>query len=219
MDGASQTLAELDAAFARSRRDAAERRRARPGKKPPVGRVRFLGAVAVGAVGATLFVAAASDTQTASSAGKSVRVALGSSLAVVPAGCPVPKRFRPAFAGASLDTGLPLSLLVALAQVESSMDPNAVSPAGAVGLLQVMPATARELGLDPGRPTTNVLAGARYLDGLLVHFDGDLSLSLAAYNAGPAAVAEAGGAPSRSVHGYAVAVQSRAVRLAACDSI
>src|SRR6185369_5793833 len=86
------------------------------------------------------------------------------------ASCPVPRPFRAAFATASAQTGVPLSLLVATAYEESRMNPNAHSGAGATGLLQLMPATARELRLDGNDPATNVLAGARYLRQMIDRF-------------------------------------------------
>jgi soluble lytic murein transglycosylase-like protein len=109
--------------------------------------------------------------------------------------CPIPARFRPAFVSAARDAGLPLAMLVAVARVESGLRPNAVSSAGARGLLQLLPSTAASLALDPHRPATNVLAGARYLRLMLDRFR-STELALAAYNAGPTAVARAGGAPS-----------------------
>ena len=75
------------------------------------------------------------------------------------------------------------------AQVESGLRSDAVSPKGAVGVMQLMPATARELGVvDPMRAEQNVDGGVRYLKGLLRRYDGKLELALAAYNAGPGAV-------------------------------
>jgi soluble lytic murein transglycosylase-like protein len=109
--------------------------------------------------------------------------------------CPVPAVYRRAFERASDDTGLPLAMLLAVAQVESRFEPTAVSEAGAKGLLQVMPTTARALELSADRPESNVLAGARYLRGLLDRFR-STDLALAAYNAGPTAVARVGGAPT-----------------------
>ena len=109
--------------------------------------------------------------------------------------CPLPSRYRSAFELAARDTTLPLPLLVAVARVESRVDQNARSSRGARGVLQVLPSTAHALGLDASSARTNVLAGARYLRQLLVRF-GSADLALAAYNAGPAAVARAGGAPS-----------------------
>jgi len=91
--------------------------------------------------------------------------------------------------------GLDASVLSALIQVESGGRTDAISPAGALGLAQLMPATARRLGVtDPFDPRANVEAGARYLSEQLARF-GDLPSALAAYNAGPAAVARYGGVP------------------------
>ena len=92
-------------------------------------------------------------------------------------------------------------MLVAVAQVESQMTPTARSHADARGLLQVLPSTAAALRLDVDRPATNVLAGARYLKQLLDEFH-STDLALAAYNAGPTAVAEAGGAPTQETLRY-----------------
>ena len=90
---------------------------------------------------------------------------------------------------AAADTGLPEGLLHAVIKAESNYNADAVSHKGAVGLMQLMPDTARRFGvLDARDPAANVLGGARYLKNLLALFDTDLSLALAAYNAGPAAV-------------------------------
>ena len=96
-------------------------------------------------------------------------------------------QFRTAFEVASDRSGVPLSLLAAVAQTESNFEPNAVSHAGARGLLQVLPSTAQELEIDLNSPGANVLAGARYLRRMLDRFK-SLDLALAAYNAGPTAV-------------------------------
>jgi soluble lytic murein transglycosylase-like protein len=98
--------------------------------------------------------------------------------------CPIPTRFRPAFERAASDTGFQLSMLVAVAQVESRFVPNAVSTKDARGLLQVMPATGASLKLNVNDPAANVLAGARYLRLLLDRYN-RTDLALAAYNAGP----------------------------------
>jgi len=110
---------------------------------------------------------------------------------------------------------VPLSLLVATALVESRMDPSAKSHAGARGLLQLMPATARELRLDGDDPATNVLAGARYLRQMLDRF-GSVDLALAAYNAGPTAVERAGAAPTVGTLRYVQDVEARAGQLLGC---
>jgi cell wall-associated NlpC family hydrolase len=83
---------------------------------------------------------------------------------------------------------LPAGLLSAVAQVESGGNASAVSPAGAQGLMQLMPATAASLGVDPSNPIQSVDGAARMLSGLLTKYKGSVPLALAAYNAGPAAV-------------------------------
>jgi soluble lytic murein transglycosylase-like protein len=79
-------------------------------------------------------------------------------------------------------------LLEALVWQESRWHADAVSPKGARGLTQLMPGTARSMGVDPRDPAANLDGGAHYLRLMLDHFDGDLELALAAYNAGPARV-------------------------------
>jgi soluble lytic murein transglycosylase-like protein len=84
--------------------------------------------------------------------------------------------------------GLPRSLVRSVMHAESASQQNAVSPKGAIGLMQLMPATARELGVDPKDAAQNVDGGTRYLRDLLMLYDGRLWHALAAYNAGPGAV-------------------------------
>jgi soluble lytic murein transglycosylase-like protein len=115
--------------------------------------------------------------------------------------CPVPDRYREAFRAAARDSTLPVALLVSMARVESNLQHSARSNAGAIGLLQLMPTTAAELELNPGVPHENVLAGARYLREMLDLFERP-DLALAAYNAGPTAVEEAGGAPGPETLAY-----------------
>lgn len=92
--------------------------------------------------------------------------------------------------------GLDPNLVAAVIWAESSGDPNAVSKKGARGLMQLMPATARELGVgDAFDPGQNVDGGSSYLRRMLDAHDGDLNLALAAYNAGPDAVRKYGGVP------------------------
>jgi soluble lytic murein transglycosylase len=91
--------------------------------------------------------------------------------------------------------GLPPELVKAVIAAESDFDPEAVSRAGAQGLMQLMPRTAESLGVaDPLRPEENVRGGARYLREMIERY-GDLRRALAAYNAGPAAVDRYGGVP------------------------
>jgi soluble lytic murein transglycosylase-like protein len=129
--------------------------------------------------------------------------------------CPLPTELERAFEASALDTGLPLALLVALGQIESSLDPTAVSSAGAHGVLQVLPSTAAELGLDAADPTSNVYAGARYLRAQLDRFR-SLDLALAAYHAGPTAVARAGGIPDGGTRAYVTRVTVRWLALGDC---
>jgi soluble lytic murein transglycosylase-like protein len=130
--------------------------------------------------------------------------------------CPIPRQFRPAFVRAARDTGFQLSMLVAVAEVESHFKPTARSSADARGLLQVLPSTAASLQLDANDPASNVLAGARYLKLLLERFHSTDS-ALAAYNAGPTAVDRAGGvAPSNETLTYVTNVQTRWRALAGC---
>ncbi|HEX8306262.1 MAG TPA: transglycosylase SLT domain-containing protein [Jatrophihabitans sp.] len=89
---------------------------------------------------------------------------------------------------------LPRGLLAAVAQTESGGNPMAVSPAGAQGLMQLMPATAQGLGVNPWEPAQAVQGAARLLSKYL-HSYGSVSLALAAYNAGPGAVERYGGVP------------------------
>jgi soluble lytic murein transglycosylase-like protein len=85
---------------------------------------------------------------------------------------------------------LDAALIRAVMQVESSFNPLVVSPAGASGLMQLMPSVSRQMGVrDPFNPRENVMAGARYLRELLDRHNGSIELTLASYNAGPTAVA------------------------------
>ncbi|HEU4957154.1 MAG TPA: lytic transglycosylase domain-containing protein [Sphingomicrobium sp.] len=87
-------------------------------------------------------------------------------------------------------------LLEAVVWQESRWNPSARSRAGAIGLAQLMPGTARDLGVDPRDPVQNLSGGARYLRQQLNRFDGNVEKALAAYNAGPGRVMTAGGIPS-----------------------
>lgn len=100
------------------------------------------------------------------------------------------------FAAAASRFGIRMELLKAVARAESGFNPDAVSKAGAQGIMQLMPGTARALGVrNPFDPVENIFAGAAYLRSLLDRFGGNEVLALAAYNAGPGAVERAGGVP------------------------
>ncbi len=90
---------------------------------------------------------------------------------------------------------LPAGFVKTVAKVESGLDPEAVSSKGAVGLMQLMPGTASDLGVDSRVPAENAMGGAKYLRALLLRYHGDARLALAAYNAGPAAVDRYHGVP------------------------
>jgi soluble lytic murein transglycosylase-like protein len=93
---------------------------------------------------------------------------------------------------------LPESFVRSVMRAESGFEPEAVSPKGAVGLMQLMPETARQLGVDPANPRENATGGAQYLRDLLAKYENDpnqVLLALAAYNAGPGAVERYHGVP------------------------
>lgn len=101
-----------------------------------------------------------------------------------------------AFEKASEAYGVPVNLLKAVAKAESGFDPDVVSSAGAQGVMQLMPGTARSLGVsDPFDAEQNIMGGAKYLSQLLREFNGDTTLAVAAYNAGPGSVKKYGGVP------------------------
>jgi hypothetical protein len=96
----------------------------------------------------------------------------------------------------ALEQGIAIKLLQAVAQTESGFAPCALSPKGAMGIMQIMPETARDLGLaNPWDSQQNLTAGAKYLRQLLARYNGDLRLALGAYNAGPGQVDRAGDVP------------------------
>jgi soluble lytic murein transglycosylase-like protein len=101
-------------------------------------------------------------------------------------------------------------LVLAVAWQESRFRSDAISPKGAIGVMQLMPATAAQLGVNPYDPRENIEGGVAYLRGLLTQFNGDIKLSLAAYNAGPAAVQRHGGIPPfRETQSYVKSIAER----------
>ena len=103
------------------------------------------------------------------------------------------------------------ALIRSVIQIESAFNFLAVSPVGALGLMQLMPEVANEMGVqDPFNPRENIMGGARLLRSLLNHFNGNVNLTLAGYNAGPRAVARFGGRipPFRETRNYVKRVKS-----------
>jgi cell wall-associated NlpC family hydrolase len=113
----------------------------------------------------------------------------------IPSNLNVPAALVPLFESASAQSGVPASLLAAVAKQESGYDPSAVSSAGAQGIMQLMPSTASGLGVNAYDPAQAISGAAHLLGGYLKNYNGSVPLALAAYNAGPGAVAQYGGVP------------------------
>jgi soluble lytic murein transglycosylase-like protein len=130
-----------------------------------------------------------------------------------------PRALAAAVQAAAARYGLAPELLDAVARQESGYRPTAASPAGAVGLMQLMPATAHALGVDPTDPVQSLNGAAAYLRSLLDRFDGRVDLALAAYNAGPGAVERhAGTPPYRETQAYVSANLDRLARVSLAAS-
>jgi soluble lytic murein transglycosylase-like protein len=128
-----------------------------------------------------------------------------------------PPAFRAAIDAAAERYDLSPDFLDAVARSESGYDPDIVSPVGAIGVMQLMPATARQLGVDPRDPAQNIMGGAAYLRAQLDRFDGAVDLALAAYNAGSGRVVQYGGVPPfRETRAY---VAANLERLATSSSL
>lgn len=121
-----------------------------------------------------------------------------------------PQNLTSALARAASASGLSYDILEAVAWQESRHRQQAVSVKGAVGVMQLMPATARQLRVDPHDLEQNIFGGAVYLSQMLQRYRGDLTLALAAYNAGPGAVDRYGGVPPYAeTRAYVAAILSR----------
>lgn len=138
------------------------------------------------------------------------RTSFGASLYDPQASAATPKPYHDVVHEAARTHGVDPRLVAAVARRESAWKANAVSPVGACGIMQLMPATAKYLGVnDVFDARQNIFAGTRYLRTLLDTFDGDLDLALAAYNAGPGAVAKYRGVPPyRETRAYVTAVRA-----------
>lgn len=117
------------------------------------------------------------------------------SVSAAPASVPVRGNYAPIINAAAKQYGISPALVDAVMWQESRYNHNAVSSAGAIGLMQLMPGTARTLGVNPRDPWQNVFGGAAYLRQQLDRFNNSVPLALAAYNAGPGAVQKYGGIP------------------------
>ena len=112
-------------------------------------------------------------------------------------------RFDPIIAEAAEAYDLPFAFIKAVIKIESNFNPHAVSRVGAMGLMQLMPATAEDMGVeDAFDPYQNIFGGTKYLRLLANKYDGDINLVLASYNAGPGNVDKYDGIPFKATQGY-----------------
>lgn len=108
------------------------------------------------------------------------------------------------------ESGIPVALINAVIHQESGFNEQAKSHAGAIGLMQLMPKTAKSLGVDPHNPLDNIRGGVAYLRDLSIQFKGNVPLILAGYNAGPDAVRKYGGIPPFSeTRAYVQSIMAR----------
>ena len=124
------------------------------------------------------------------------------------------KSYNDIFKEAAETYGVDYNLLVAMAKQESGFDANATSSSGAMGIMQLMPATAEELGVEnPYDAYENIMGGAKYIAQKLEEQGGNVGLALAAYNAGSGAVAAAGGIPEyEETQNYVINITSMMTR-------
>lgn len=123
---------------------------------------------------------------------------------------PAPAATMAALREAAQTYGLSPELVEAVAWRESGLRPGLISRAGAIGEMQLMPGTARDLGVNPYDTRQNLMGGAAYLGAMLRRYDGDLVRALAAYNAGPGAVDRHRGVPPfKETRDYVTAILER----------
>ena len=155
---------------------------------------------------------ASASSPTATAAAAPATATLASTASTGPSALPAGTPYGAEITAAAQRNGLDPALLAGLIKQESGFNPNAGSPAGAQGLCQLMPGTARGLGVtDLHDPVQSIEGGAKYLAQQLKTFHGDIARALAAYNAGPGAVQRYGGVPPYAeTQNYVRAVQANA---------
>ncbi|WP_081690447.1 lytic transglycosylase domain-containing protein [Conexibacter woesei] len=147
------------------------------------------------ATSSTDFASQLAAAQSASGSTSSTTSSVASTATPTTLGGGTPTQYDSQITAAANKYGIDPALLKGLIRQESNFNASAQSGAGAQGLTQLMPATARSLGVDPSDPAQAIDGGAKYLKQQLDRFGGDASKALAAYNAGPGAVAKYGGVP------------------------
>jgi soluble lytic murein transglycosylase-like protein len=155
---------------------------------------------------------ASAPTATAAATAATPAATLATTASTGPSALPAGTPYGAEITAAAQRNGLDPALLAGLIKQESGFNPNAGSPAGAQGLCQLMPGTARGLGVtDLHDPAQSIEGGAKYLAQQLKTFNGDVARALAAYNAGPGAVQRYGGVPPYAeTQNYVRAVQANA---------
>jgi soluble lytic murein transglycosylase-like protein len=158
---------------------------------------------------ASVVLAVAAFAAPAFAAPKSVDIRPVSQLAAQAFPAPMPKYLAGIINDAARQYSVDPNLVAAMVFRESAFNPNAVSSRGAQGLMQLMPKTARALGVQNAfDPRDNVFGGTRYLKTLLDRFNGNVDMTLAAYNAGPELVAKVGPKATKEAIDYVAAVKS-----------